>query len=118
MPGASGSDYTADGEDTEQLQVWVNMSISYAEVLQQMIDESYNQENGTKISIALMPNEQKLILANASGNNPDVVLGINFYTPYELAIRGAAKDLLEYEDFASFYQSQYNVAGLCGSTRH
>lgn len=112
MPGASGSDYTADGEDTEQLQVWVNMSISYAEVLQQMIDESYNQENGTKISIALMPNEQKLILANASGNNPDVVLGINFYTPYELAIRGAAKDLLEYEDFASFYQSQYNVAGL------
>ena len=39
-------------------------------------------------------------------------MGINFYTPYELAIRGAAKDLLEYEDFASFYQSQYNVAGL------
>ncbi len=112
MPGASGSDYTADGEDTEELQVWVNMSISYAEVLQQMIDEYYNQENGTKISIALMPNEQKLILANASDSNPDVVLGINFYTPYELAIRGAAKDLLEYEDFSSFYQSQYNVAGL------
>lgn len=112
MPGAEDSDYTADDSDSEELQVWVNMSISYVEVLQQMIDEDYNTAHGTEISIALMPNEQKLILSNATNSNPDVVLGVNFYTPYELAIRGAAKDLLEYEDFAEFYSSQYNVAGL------
>lgn len=112
MPGAEDSDYTADGSDSDELQVWVNMSISYAEVLQQMIDEDYNTAHGTGISISLMPNEQKLILSNATNSNPDVVLGVNFYTPYELAIRGAAKDLLEYEDFAEFYSSQYNVAGL------
>lgn len=112
LPGAGGSDYTAEGGDSGELQVWVNMSISYAEVLQQMIDEDYNNRHGTNIQISLMPNEQKLILSNATGSNPDVVLGVNFYTPYELAIRGAAKDLLEYEDFQSFYQSQYNVAGL------
>lgn len=112
MPGAGGSDYTADGSDSDELQVWVNMSISYTEILQSMIDEQYNQDHGTKITLALMPNEQKLILANATGENPDVVLGVNFYTPYELAIRGAAKNLLDYEDFASFYSEQYNVAGL------
>ena len=112
LPGASGSDYTADDSESDELQVWVNMSISYTEILQAMVDEQYNQTHGTKISLALMPNEQKLILANATGKNPDVVLGVSFFTPYELAIRGAAKNLLEYEDFASYYSEQYNVAGL------
>lgn len=112
MPGANGADYTADGTDTGELEVWVNMSTSYAEILQQMIDETYNLEHGTNITICIMNNEQKLILSNATDSNPDVVLGVNFYTPYELAIRGAAKNLLEYEDFAEFYSSQYNVAGL------
>lgn len=112
LPGAGGADYTADGEDSGELQVWVNMSVSYAEVLQQLVDEQYNAQHGTSIEIALMPNDQKLILSNAAGKSPDVVLGVSFYTPYELAIRGAAKNLLEYEDFASFYASQYNVAGL------
>ncbi len=112
LPDAGGADYTAVGGDTEDLQVWVNMPISYTEILQAMIDEQYNQTHGTAISLALMPNEQKLILANATGKNPDVVIGVNFYTPYELAIRGAAKNLLEYEDFASYYSEQYNIAGL------
>lgn len=112
LPGAGGADYTADGEDHGELQVWVNMSVSYAEVLQQLVDEQYNAQHGTRIEIALMPNDQKLILSNAAGKSPDVVLGVSFFTPYELAIRGAAKNLLEYEDFASFYASQYNVAGL------
>ncbi len=112
LPGAGSADYTPGEGDSEELQVWVNMSVSYAEVLQQLIDETYNAENGTNITIALMPNEQKLILSNATNSNPDVVLGINFYTPYELAIRGAAKDLLEYEDFGEFYCAEYNVAGL------
>lgn len=112
MPGAGGADYTDDGTDTGELEVWVNMSTSYAEILQQLIDETYNLENGTNITICIMNNEQKLILSNATDNNPDVVLGVNFYTPYELAIRGAAKDLLEYEDFAEFYSAEYNVAGL------
>lgn len=112
LPGAGGADYTADGTDSGELQVWVNMSVSYAEVLQQLVDEQYNAQHGTHIEIALMPNDQKLILSNAAGKSPDVVLGVSFFTPYELAIRGAAKNLLEYEDFASFYASQYNVAGL------
>ncbi len=81
LPGADSADYTAAQTDSEELQVWVNMSVSYAEVLQQMLDETYNAENGTKITICLMPNEQKLILSNATDSNPDVVLGVNFYTP-------------------------------------
>ena len=75
------------------------MSIQYAEVLQQVVDTYYNSKYGTNIKLSIMPNEQKLILSNATGTNPDVVLGLSYYTPYELAIRGAVKNLLEYDDF-------------------
>lgn len=112
LPGAEASDYTATATDSEELQVWVSMSISYAEILQQMIDESYNPTHGTDIQLSLMPNSQKLILSNATGSNPDVVLGVFYTTPYDLAIRGAVKNLLEYEDFAEYYQKDYNIAGL------
>ncbi len=112
LPGAEGSDYEVVDSDSGELEVWVNMSISYAEVLQQLLDETYNSENGTNITISVMSNEQKIVLSNATGSNPDVLLGINYYTPYELAIRGAAKNLLEYDDFAEFYSAEYNIAGL------
>lgn len=112
LPGAETSDYTAANTDSGELQVWVSMSISYAEILQQIIDESYNPAHGTDIQLSLMPNSQKLILSNATGSNPDVVLGVGYTTPYDLAIRGAVKNLLEYEDFADYYQQDYNIAAL------
>ncbi|MDE7266749.1 MAG: extracellular solute-binding protein [Lachnospiraceae bacterium] len=112
LPGAESSDYTAADTNSEELQVWVSMSISYAEVLQQLIDEYFNPVHGTDIQLALMPNSQKLILSNATNSNPDVVLGVGYTTPYDLAIRGAVKNLLEYDDFAEYYQKEYNIAGL------
>lgn len=59
-----------------------------------------------------MPNEQKLILSNASGTSPDVVLGVNYWTPFDFAARDAAKDLTEYDDFLEFYAEQYNLESL------
>jgi len=59
-----------------------------------------------------MPSEQKLVLATAAGTNPDVVIGAGSTTPYKFAIRGAAKDLTEYEDFLTFYDSEYNLEAL------
>lgn len=112
LPGAEASDYTAADTDSDELQVWVSMSIPYTETLQQIIDESYNPAHGTDIQLSLMPNAQKLILSNATGSNPDVVLGVGYTTPYDLALRGAVKNLLDYDDFAEFYQKEYNIAAL------
>lgn len=112
LPGAETSDYTAADTDSDELQVWVSMSIPYTETLQQIIDESYNPAHGTDIQLSLMPNAQKLILSNATGSNPDVVLGVGYTTPYDLALRGAVKNLLDYDDFAEFYQKEYNIAAL------
>lgn len=103
--------YSKEKNDDE-LKVWMASSIPYVQVLQQLVDEEYNADRGTDIEISVMTGEQKLILANAAGTNPDVVLGVGYGTPFNLAIRGAAKNLLEYDDFLEFYDKQYNLEAL------
>lgn len=100
---------TSGSEDT--LQVWMSRSSVYVQVLQSMVDAAEELE-GIKVDISIMPSEQKLVLASAAGTNPDVVIGASSTTPYKFAIRGAAKDLTEYEDFLTFYNDEYNLENL------
>lgn len=111
-PEASKLSYSTEGADREILQVWVNRPIQYVDILQQLIDSDYSAEIGKPVQLSIMPNEQKLILSSAAGSNPDAVLGVNYFTPFEFAIRGAAKNLLEYDDFLPFYNEQYNLEAL------
>ncbi len=92
--------YSAASTDPEHLQVWVNRSRQYLEIMQKMIDEDFTPKTGIQVDLALMPDQNKLILANASGDAPDVATGINYSVPFELGIRGAIKDLTEFGDFA------------------
>lgn len=85
--------------DEDEIHVWVNRSRFYVELLQKMADESFIEETGIDVKFSLMPDENKLILANAAGNQPDIALGISNWLPYELAVRGAATDLRQFEDF-------------------
>lgn len=109
---SSDKSYAADYDDSSQLKVWINRPVQYVQVLQQLLDEEYNAEHGTDIKLSIMPSEQKLILANASGNNPDVVLSTAYTTPFNFAVRGAAKNLLDYDDFLSSYAENYNLEAL------
>lgn len=113
LPNAAVDNYAATYErSNKELKVWINRPIQYVEILQQIVDSDYNSKYGTNIQLSIMPNEQKLILANASGTNPDVVLGVNYWNIFDFAVRGAAKNLLEYNDFLEFYNSQYNLEAL------
>ena len=109
---SSDKSYAADFDNSSQLKVWINRPVQYVQVLQQLLDEEYNAEHGTDIKLSIMPSEQKLILANASGNNPDVVLSTAYTTPFNFAVRGAAKNLLGYDDFLEFYAENYNLEAL------
>lgn len=107
----TAGDYEADGsrkqENTPQetgeapsLQIWVTRSRLYAELLQKMADESFTAETaGFTVDVSLMPDPQKLVLANAAGSSPDLALGVNSSLPFDLGIRGALKDLTEYPDW-------------------
>lgn len=92
--------YSTSNTDPSHLQVWVNRSRQYLEIMQKMIDEDFTARTGIWVDLALMPDQNKLILANASGDAPDIATGINYAVPFELGIRGAIKDLTEFGDFA------------------
>ncbi len=114
---AAEGNYTATGaEKSTELTVWIARSVPYVQVLQQIIDANYNSKNGTNIQLSIMPSEQKLVLANATKTNPDVVLSAGIGTPFNFAVRGAVKNLLDYDDFLSFYNEHYNLETLVPTT--
>ncbi len=109
----SSSNYGVNGKPAgDELQVWVNRPVQYLEIMQQMVDTRFTAQTGIKVNFSVMPNEQKLILSNASKTNPDVALGIAYTTPYDFAIRGGAKNLLEYDGFLEWYNEEFNLESV------
>ncbi len=92
--------YVADETDETRLQVWVNRPRQYLEILQRMADSTFTPATGIEVDFSIMPDESKLVLANASGSAPDVALGVSTTRVYDLAIRNALMDLRKYADFA------------------
>lgn len=92
--------YSSSNTNPEHLQVSVNRSRQHLEIMQQMITEEFTPQTGIEVDLSLMPDQTKLVLANASGYSPDVATGVNYSIPFELGIRGALKDLTQFDDFA------------------
>jgi len=93
--------YTA-GAGQDELEVWVNRPRQYVDLLQTLTDQHFTPQTGIRVKFAIMPDESKLVLANAAGIQPDVALGVSTHIPYELAIRNALYDLRTFEDFDAF----------------
>ncbi|UUX35383.1 extracellular solute-binding protein [Fundicoccus culcitae] len=85
--------------NSDNLQVWVNRPRQYIEIMQQMIDQSFTAQTGIAVDLSIMPDQNKLILANSAGNEPDVALGVGYAVPFDLAIRGALEELSSYEGY-------------------
>ena len=89
--------YKATQAKEGELTVWVNLSRPHIEILQNLIDTQY--DGPLKVSLSLMPDENKLILANATNRAPDLAIGVNHWIPYEFAIRDASLDLRTFEGY-------------------
>ncbi|ACJ76354.1 bacterial extracellular solute-binding protein [Thermosipho africanus TCF52B] len=96
----------------DELSVWVNRPVQYVETLQYLIDSDFTRKYGIKVKLSIMQNEQKLILASAAGNTPDVALGISSWIPFDLAIRGALYPLSNFPDFVDTLKDDYNLETL------
>lgn len=102
------SDQYDDQAEADELEVWVNRGRAYVDLMQQMADTLYTPDSHQKVRISIMPDENKLILANAADAQPDIAVGIAAWRPFEFAIRGSLHDLRTYDDFyevASRYES-------------
>lgn len=94
----SNADYQVNTE-SKNLQVWVNRPRQYVEIMQKMVDQQFTAKTGINVDISIMPDQNKLILANASGTSPDVALGVSYGLPFDMGIRNALEDLSQYEGF-------------------
>lgn len=83
----------------DALNVWVSRPITYIDTMQKMVDSQFTKQTGIKVKISVMPDANKMILANAANQAPDVALGLLSYMPFDFAIRGAAYDLTKFDDF-------------------
>ncbi len=109
--------YSTANTDRTHLQVWVNRSNQYVQIMQKLIDEEFTPATGIRVDISVMPDQYKLVLARSSGSAPDVATGINYTVPYELAIRGALADLTQFPGFretASVYEPGFFLTGTIG----
>ncbi len=100
----SSQDYAAGSGKEGHLQVWMGRSRQYVELVQNLIDMNFTPETGIPVDISLMPDANKLVLANAAGTAPDVVLSLQYVVPSYLNIRGALYDLTKFEDFGQVAQ--------------
>ncbi len=91
--------YSVQTTDAETLEIWVNYPRQYVEIMQQIIDAEFTPLTGIRVQLSIMPDENKLILANAANAAPDIALGVNHWVPYEFAIRGASLDLRQFEGY-------------------
>ncbi len=85
--------------DEEALNIWVNRSVTQMDLLQKMVDSEFTQQTGIKVKISVMPDANKLTMAAAADETPDVALGLLSHLPFELACRDAIYDLTQFEDF-------------------
>lgn len=98
--GQSTTELNLGVEEEKVVDVWVYRSRYIMNVMQQYVDRNYTAEDGTKIRLSILPNEGKIILANAAGTQPDAVVGVSGWNPFDLALRGALAPLDEMEGFA------------------
>jgi hypothetical protein len=79
-------------DDKNTINIWVNRSTYYVSLMQQFA-ETYYGLTGQKVRFSLLPDESKIIYANASNTQPDAAFGVSSSVPYDLGIRGALVDM-------------------------
>ena len=100
----TSQDYAAGTGQPGHLQVWMGRSRQYLEIVQNLVDSQFTPETGIQVDLSIMPDANKLVLANAAGTAPYVVLSLQYVVPSYLNIRGALYDLTQFEDFPEIAQ--------------
>lgn len=106
-------DYSTLGsvyEEGEVIDVWLLSGRDQATILKNMIDETFTPTYGIGVNVKLI-DQNTLLPAVVAGTGPDVALSVWNHIPVDYAIRGAAVDISEFDDFdevaSEFYESAF-----------
>lgn len=102
---------SAEDENYRVLNVWIGRGTEWAEVLKNLADEDFTPKSGIVLNLNIIPAGQLqtgsinvLLLSLAAGNAPDVACGVASSSPVEFAIRDAAVNLKQFDDFNTVTQ--------------
>jgi ABC-type glycerol-3-phosphate transport system substrate-binding protein len=90
--------YTVRNEP-DALNVWAWLSPMHLNIMQKMVDSEFTPRTGQKVKISLTPDVDRLVMASAAGQTPDVAVGIWSYIPFDLSSRNALLDLTRFPDY-------------------
>ncbi|MFC3341502.1 extracellular solute-binding protein [Paenibacillus abyssi] len=88
----------AEGDDRRSVTVWIGSGRDQANTLKAMIDETFTPETGINVNLKLVQ-MQTLLPATLAGQGPDVAMQIGNDIPVNYAMRNAAADLTQFDDF-------------------
>jgi len=102
-----GDKYEDDAEDL--IEVWIVTGRDQSTVLKTMIDDTFTPATGIRANVKLVVADT-LLTAVVAGNGPDVVLSLGTWFPVNYAMRNAAEDLTQFEDFEEVIKPFYDSA--------
>lgn len=97
--------------DENELEVWVNRSRQYVDLMQKLADDRFTSESNIKVKVSLINDDSKLLLSNSANQQPDVALGVSAWIPNEYGMRGMLHDLSTRDNFSEVI-SVYNPEQL------
>lgn len=95
-------DYNSIGnttKDGKKITVWIGTGRDQAQVLKQMIDDTFTPDNNVGVDLKLV-DMSVLLSATLAGQGPDVAMMIGNGDPVNYAMRGAAYDISQFPDYA------------------
>lgn len=89
----------SEKDEGESIVLWVNWGRDQAMALNSLINTSFVPKTGINVHVELT--SASIINGMLTGNAPDVALNLSRTEPVNFAIRGAVRNLEEFEDFQS-----------------
>ncbi len=89
-----------EGVADDEIEVWVNRSRQYVDLIQRITDGVFTEQTGIKVKVSIMNDDGKLLLANSADKQPDVALGVSAWIPNDYGMRGMLVDLSQMSGFA------------------
>jgi ABC-type glycerol-3-phosphate transport system substrate-binding protein len=89
---------TTQGDGNQSIEVWLSVGKDQANVLRRLIDESFTPQYGIQVDLKLV-NAAVLLPATLAKVGPDVAMGQGNTIPINYAMRNAAYDLTNFDDF-------------------
>ena len=97
-----------EGEE-ELIEVWIVTGRDQSTVLKTMVDDTFTPKTGVRVNVKLVVADT-LLTAVVAGNGPDVVLSLGTWFPVNYAMRNAAEDLTQFDDFDEVVKPFYDSA--------